>query len=704
MLPADALRAAELQRDEVDTVLVEGVRILDYKTKASSLGKLTEVLRDVPQSITTVMQQEMDDRAVTTMNDALRTVPGITLGAGETSWQGTNLFLRGFTTRNDMFLDGMRDFGYYYRDPFNNSSIEVLKGPASVLFGRGSTGGVIQQVSKPVILDSHASASLQFGTDATRRGTLDVGSSLPALGHTAGFRLNAMVHDGEVADRDGAKNQRWGVAPSLALGLGTPTRLHLNYFHQQDDSRPDYGLPWMAGRPAPVRRNNFYGFHSDYLDTTVDIGTLRVEHDFSDAVSIRNQVRYSRAERDFRITEPTVPAGTHADSPVENVTLTRLVFEGYSTDTLLQNQTDLTARFSTGGLQHTLVSGVEFSRDNPRPVYVSNSGLPTTNLAAPPRQDYSVDLSYPRLSAHTVAKGVGVYALDTIKFSDQWQAVLGARWDRLETEYRSTGYSPAGAVIATTSIDRTDEAPSYRAALVYKPTTAGTVYVGYGNSFNPSAEGIESMVSSGRALGQANRQLDPEENDTYELGAKWEFGGGQVLLSGALFRIEKSNARVPDPTLPGFNTLGGEQRVDGFEIELAGRVTTFWNLRAGYAYLDSEVVNSTPGGPVAGAPLTMTPEHTASVWNEFHLPRGFEVGVGALHVSSRLGQNTASAYLVAPGYTTVDMMAKYRVSPSVLLQVNVSNLTDEYYLDQLHPFHVIPGAGRTALASVRVRF
>jgi catecholate siderophore receptor len=704
MLPAHVQGAQSERNAPSDTVVVEGARVPDYKTESSSISKLTESVRDTPQAITTVMEQEMSDRAVSTMNDALRTVPGITLGAGETSWQGTNLFLRGFTTRNDMFLDGMRDFGYYYRDAFNNAGIEVLKGPASFLFGRGSTGGVIQQVSKPVVLDRHASASLQFGTDGTRRATLDVGDGFGALGESAGFRLNAMVHDGEVEDRDMAQNDRWGVAPSLALGLGTPTRMLLSHLHQKDDIRPDYGLPWMAGRPALVRRNNFYGFDSDYLDTTVDISTLRIEHDFSPTLSLKNQTRYSRAERSFRITEPTVPAGTPAGTPVENVTLTRIVFEGYSTDAMLQNQTDLVAQFSGGAVQHTLVTGVELSRDNPRPVYVSNSGLPTTNLANPPRQDYSVASSYPRLAARTVAEGVAVYALDTIKFNERWQATLGARWDRLDTEYRSIGYAPSGGVIATTSIDRTDEAPSYRAAIVYKPIEAATFYAGYGDSFNPSAEGIESMVSSGRALGQANQRLDPEESRTYELGAKWEMAGGQALLSGSIFRIEKTNARVPDPAVPGFNVLGGGQRVDGLELEIVGHIASFWNLRAGYAYLDSETAHATLSGEVHKVPLAMAPEHTASVWNDFLLPRGIELGLGAVHVSSRLGQNTASAYLIAPGYTTVDVMAKYRFTDHASLQVNVSNLTDKYYFDQLHPFHVIPGAGRTALASFQFQY
>ncbi len=709
LLPAPLpLHAAEARTaapgDTSDTVLVEGERIIDYRRETSSVSKLTEKLRDTPQAITSVTREEIDARATTAMNDALRSVPGITLGAGETSWQGTNLFLRGFTTRNDMFVDGMRDYGYYYRDPFNNSAIEVLKGPASILFGRGSTGGVIQQVSKTATRGEHRGASLLFGTDDSRRATIDIGGPARLLGDTAAVRVNAMVHESEVADRDGARSDRWGVAPTLSLGLGTPTRLRVSYLHQSDDIRPDYGLPWFAGRPARVARDNFYGFDSDYLDTDVDVVTALFEHDFSPTLSIRNQTRYSRARRDFRIAEPVIPAGTPATTPVEAITISRNVFEGYSTDSFAQNQTDLFVRFATGPFQHTLVTGLELGRERPNPVYVTNVGVPTTNLAHPERQVYSVAQSYPRLEAHTRADVIGVYVLDTIKFGEHWQAMLGARWDRFDSDYRSTGYSATGAVGATTNMQHVDELPSFRAGFVYKPVEQGTIYVSYGESFNPSAEGIESMVSSGRAVAQANLALDPEESRTYEIGVKWDVLDGAAMLSAAAFRIEKMNARVPDPVVPGFNTLGGGQRVDGFEVEVVGRVTERWVLRAGYTYLDSEVTRTTPGGPLLGAPLTMAPKNSASLWTEYAFTTELKMGLGVVNLSSRLAQNTPTSYLVAPGYTTVDAMAKYALTDHISLQLNVSNLTDEYYFDQLHPFHVIPGPGRTALLSMQLRY
>jgi len=707
VLPAQlhAQERGEAAKDtQRETVVIESSRVIDYAEETSSLRKLTQPLRDTPQAVTTVTRQEIDQRAVASMSDALRGVPGISLGAGETSWQGTNLFLRGFATRNDMFSDGMRDYGYYYRDPFNDSGIEVLKGPASILFGRGSTGGVIQQVSKSPFLGRHVSASLQVGSDDTRRATFDMGTPLPRLSETAAVRFNGMVHEGEVAKRDGAESHRWGVAPSLALGIGTPTRLRASYLHQSDDSRPDYGLPWLAGRPAPVKRSNFYGFESDYLDTDVDVATVRIEHDINPSLTLSNQIRHSSARRRFRISEPVIPAGTSPGAAPETVNVSRNVFEGYSTDRFTQNQTDLTSKFSSGGLGHTLVTGLEVGREEPNPVYITNVDPPTTNLANPQPQSYSVAQSYKRLAAHTRADTLGLYVLDTIRISERWQAMLGARWDRFKSNYRSTGYAPDGAEASFTDVSQTDAALSYRAALIYKPIDETTVYVSFGNSFNPSAEGIESMVSSGRAVAQANLDLDPEKSRTYELGAKWELPGGSALLSGSVFRIEKTNARVPDPLVPGFNSLDGEQRVDGVELELVGELARNWYVRAGYSYLDSEVTRSSPGGPLPGAPLTIAPRSAASLWSQFRLLPALDAGIGVVSISSRLAQNTPAAYLVAPAFTTVDAMLKYRVTSKLAVQANVSNLTDRYYFDQLHPFHVIPGAGRTGMLTLHMDF
>jgi catecholate siderophore receptor len=663
--------------------------------RAPALGKLTSPLVDTPQTITILTRQDLDDRGVNTLNDALRNVPGISLGAGETSFQGNNVILRGFTTRNDMFLDGMRDYGYYYRDPFNDESIEVLKGPASILFGRGSTGGVIHQVSKTPSQGAFTTATAVVGTDETRRFTADLNA--PVGG--AYLRLNAMAHQSTVADRDGGETRRWGLAPSVAFGLGGQTQFYLSYLHQAEDNIPDYGIPWFNGRPAAVDRANYYGFDTDYLDTRVNIATARVEHAVSDQIQVRSQLRYSHNTRKFRTSEGVVPAGVPVTTPLSAITLTRNEFTGFSTDEFLQNQTDMTARFATGSVRHTLVAGVELGREEPRPTYIFNTGVPTTNLANPPSQTYA-GTGYVRLRARTKANTAGLYALDTLVFSDALQAMLGVRWDQFKAHYRSTGFTPAGAVAAATDVEQADEAPSYRGALIYKPAPNASLYAGYSTSFNPSAEGIESLVSAGRSVAQANLNLGPEKSRTYEAGGKWSLAGGQVLLSGAAFKIEKTNVRIPNPTVPGFNALGGDQRVSGAEVEAVGRITAAWSVRAGYTYLDSKVSKTAPGGPVLGAPLTLTPKRSFTVWSTYALTPRFEIGGGALSMSSRLGQNTAAAYLTAPGFTTFDAMAKYALTPELDLQLNLYNLTDKLYYDQLHPFHIVPGAGRSALLTI----
>ena len=688
-------------KKELQKVTISGTQIRDLTRGRSSLQKLTQPLIDTPQSITTVPQKTLADQGVTNLNDALRMVPGISLGAGETSWQGNNLYLRGFTTRDDMFVDGQRDYGYYYRDPFDDERIEVLEGPSSILFGRGTTGGVINEVTKSPTLDPFASATATLGSAEMRRITADVDSPVSWLGASAAFRLNAMAHHSKTADRDGGESDRWGLAPSLALGLGTPTRFLLNYLHETDNEVPDYGVPWFHGHPAPVRRADFYGFASDYLDTVVDVVTMRFEQDFSDSLSLSSQARYSHDSRRFRTSEAVVPAGTSASTPIEDITVNRNEFGGSSTDTFAELQTNLVDRFDTGGISHALVSGFELGQESPKPTYITDVGVPGTSLASPPAQTYSVVDSYPALTASTVAKTTGLYTLDTMQWA-HWQLLAGVRWDRFAADYDSTKYSPQGTEIAYSHAYHPDDDFSYRGALVYTLGKRGSVYLAAGTSFDPSAEGIESLISSGRALTQSNENLDPEKNRSYELGTKLSFEN-RLLLTVSIFRLEKLNARVPDPSLPGFDTLGGDQKVDGAQIEAIGDLTAAWSIQASYSYLDSKVIRTEPGGPMLGAPLTTTPLNSSALWSEYRVSHRAVLGFGAVQASSRLGQDTASSYEVTPGYVVLDAMAKYALRPGTSLQLNLDNLANRVYYDQLHPFHVVPGAGFTVLLSLTVR-
>jgi len=629
-------------------------------------------------------------------------VPGITLGAGEFSWQGNNPNLRGFSSRNDMFLDGMRDFGSYPRDPFNVESIEVLQGPSSAIFGRGSTGGVINQSSKRPSLDSLTAVSVNTGSDATLRGTADVARPLPLWGDGAAFRINAVAHQADVAGRDIVQTQRYGFAPSLAFGLNGPTRVDVSYFHQTTDDIPDYGLPWFNGAPAAVPRQNFYGFDSDYLNTNADLFSVDVVHKHGDGLQVHGLVRDARYERESRLTEPLIPPAVPPTTPLDQITVTRNVFTGRSIEAMTQAQGDVTLRFATGAIEHALVTGLEFARESSAPWFGFGVGVPGTNLLNPtPHEPFTATSTAPRLIADTDANSLGVYALDTLKLGDAWQVVAGVRWDRFAVDYRADRFAVGGAPTGSEEIQRTDEEPSYRAAVVYKPRESGSVYLSWGTSFNPSAETL-SFITSGRALGINNAFLAPEENESFELGTKWDLLDNALALSTAVFRITKDNARVPDPNNPGFNMLAGEQRVDGVTVTVLGAIGR-WRLSGGYTHLDSEVVKSAAGAAPVGSPLANAPDDTFTAWAARAISSRFEIGVGARYVSDQLAQNVPPIKAVE-SYWALDAMGKYRVSQRLTLKLNLTNLTDEYYLDQLHPFHVVPGPGFTAMLAINATF
>jgi catecholate siderophore receptor len=658
--------------------------------------KYTEPLRDTPQSVSVVSQQLMQDQGVTTLRDTLRNVAGISLAAGEGGAQGDNLTIRGFTARNDIFNDGMRDFGSYYRDPFNLEEVEVLKGPSSVVFGRGTTGGVLNQASKTPQTNRFLRGDIDFGTDRTRRVTADLNQALPSLGNGAAFRLNLMGHDSDVAGRDVAENRRFGLAPSLALGLGSRTRLILSYFHQSQDDIPDYGIPWLLNGPAPVNRANYYGFEDgNYLRTNADIGTVRYEHDFEGSITIRNQARYANYQRDVRITEARVLGTVTPSTPLASILVNRGQIAVKSAETFLVNQFDATARARTGFVRHTIVSGVEAARETSDPTRPTFSNVPATSLLSPDTSQPFSGVSAITSRVHTGAKSVGAYLLDTMKLGEHWEFSGGVRWDRFDADYRQW-------VAPLSAFQRVDNMTSWRGAAVYKPCANGSIYFDYGTSFNPSAEAL--------SLSSSTSDLAPEKNRTFELGSKWDISSGRLALRGSLFRTEKTNAREPDPNNALLNVLAGSQRVQGMEFEATGRMTNHWQVMGSYALMDSRLTRSQYYTSAIGSRLANVPRNTFSLWNNIDLPWHFTLGGGGQFVDTRTASSTApidpatGLTKEVPSYWVFHAMARYPVAQHLDLQLNAFNLTNRYYYDQLHPGHIVPGPGRAVMMGARFKF
>ena len=661
---------------------------------AASTPKFTEPLLNTPQTIGVVSHQIVEQQGAATLRDALRNIAGISLAAGEGGSQGDNLTIRGFTARNDLFIDGMRDFGSYYRDPFNTQEIEVLQGPSSAAFGRGSTGGVVNQATKTPDLNRYMSAGMSFGTDLTRRGVIDLNVPIPKLGSGAAFRLNAMGHINDVAGRDVAKSRRDGIAPSLSLGLGTSTRLTLSYFHQNADDIPDYGIPWLFNGPAPVNRRNYYGLaKGNYLRTYDDIGTARLEHDVNSHITMRNQLRYANYARNVLITEPRVNNATPT-TPLTELTVTRNQLASNSTETFLDEQLDMSAHFETGKIRHNFVAGFEAGRETSNPTRPKFTAPDTSLLSPDPTQSL---FGNPTISSSVTdtAVSTGVYAVDTAKLGRHWELTGGVRFDRFSNDY-------AQRIAPFSSFHRVDTKPTWRGAISYHPVANGTLYFAAGTSFNPSAESL--------ALSAGSANLPPESNKSYEFGTKWSLAGGHLAVNSSWFRTTKENARETDPSNSLLVVLAGTQRVSGAEVDITGHINSRWDILSSYAYLDSRVVGSRFFPDAIGYPLANVPKNTFAFWSNYRLPKHFHFGIGSNYVSSRTASSTTpldpTTGLVkqVPGYWVFNAMVSHPVTEHIDLQVNAYNLANRYYYDQLHPGHIVLGPGRSVLAGIKFKF
>ena len=745
--------------DDAATVTVgvqarDTVSVTAAVSDSVTMDKFTEPLIDTPQSVSVVPQFVMKDEGLSTLRDTLRNVPGISLAAGEAGAQGDNLTIRGFTARNDIFLDGIRDFGSYYRDSFNYEQVEALEGPAGIQFGRGSTGGVVNQESKVPGEEKFVDVQAQFGTDLTRRLTADLNSPLDEhLGGTA-FRANVMADEGGVAGRDIAEIRRFGIAPSVSIGMNAKTSATLSYVHLSENDTPDYGLPWLFNGLAPGNRHSYFGFGDEnYLKTSDDILTLKVRHDFSPNLNVHMIARAANYPRQAQITEPQICSNASLSVPVGGVVsalptlaynsaltclytpetpaaqitqVNRNQIQTKSVEGILWDQLETSARFKTFGIRHDLVAGAEGGQETSNPIrysYTINkiNTVPETTLLNPNEAQPFGGTGYVTSIVHTKSKSVGLYFVDTAKLGRFFEVSGGVRWDRFDTDYNLQAPTPpAGGTVtaAVPPLSRLDEQPSYRGALVFKPSSRGSVYFDYGTSWDPDAESLSLSV------GLVNGNVAPEENKSYESGAKWSFLNERLLMEGAWFRTEKDNAHETSPTNSNEIVAAGNQLVKGVQFSVVGRLPEWMDLVAGYAYLNSDVIFSQFFPTAVGYPLANVPKQTFNLFVTHRLPGRFNGGVGSNYVASRTASSTVpyvptgfapnpngAGYVVTsvamkqvPGYWIFNAMLRRPLSEGFELQANVNNILNRYYIDLPHPSHLIPGAGASALIGVNFRF
>lgn len=651
------------------------VNVVAERQTAVASEKYSEPLRDVPQTITVVPRNLLESQGVTSLRDAVRNVTGLTVNAGEGgATPGDNFNIRGFSARSDVFVDGMRDAGGYSRETFNVEQIEVSKGPGSVYSGRGSTGGSINIVTKSPHLIEDYSGVLGAGSAQYARGTLDVNKPIGAIEGSA-FRLNAQVQNAGVASVDVIKNKSWGVSPSLAFGLGTPTQLSLSYFQAKQDNIPSYGVADATtnGPPAGVDTHKFYGLKDfDFEKVDAKQATAKLSHDFGNGMTLRNQTSWGSTDVQRLVSSALITKARRANSHITD-------------DQNLSNQTSLTTNFRTGGIEHAIASGVEATHEKSRfASYVLSTTLPSvTDLLNPnPNDKYTGTIKEGRPRRSAIANTLGAYAFDQMKLGAEWEVNLGLRWDSFSPQYRDS---------LERELPKNDSrALTWRGGLVYKPVERASFYVAYGTSFNPTGE-LLSLDSRG-TLG-----LDPEKNRSYEIGTKWELLGSRLLLTAAGFRTDKTNARIADPLDPSGTTiiLAGQQRVTGGEIGATGTLREGWTLFAGYAFLDGKILSGATN--TAGTVLPNTPKHSLNIWSTGKLPGNFEIGGGVRFVDDRL----RTAIQSVPAYWSYDADAAYTVSSQIQVRLNLINLTDATYFDSGR--YWVPAAGRSVKLSTSLK-
>ncbi len=660
--------------------------------------KLGGSVQNAPQSINVISAKTLQEESVTNLQDALKNVPGITLNVGEGTARGDSVNLRGFPAFNDFFLDGIRDAGNYTRDSFNLETLEVLKGPSALLFGRGSTGGVINQVTKAPGLTPIEDTTLQFGTNSQIRATGDL--DMP-IADAAAVRLNAMAERSEVTDRDNVFNRRWAFAPSVALGIGEPDSLTLSYMHQQENNRPDVGIPFLFGRPAPAPRNVDYGLTSDYFKTSVDVGTLKLRHDFSDDFSVTNTSRVGIYVFDNHRSSPNFGKEVLVpNQPLSTILVGRDDPASSGTQTNLTDQLDFHGHFDTGYITQDVTAGIELGRETndldrfTNPFNNNNNWVPETPLLNPNPQNSLPGIQPVSSLARTKADVEAGYITDTVHVGPYVDVIAGVRYDRFVSSFN--GYTLATKVSST--LARTDNVTSPRAAVVFKPSDNQSYYFSYGTSFDPSAEAL--------ALTAGTASLGPVKAKNYEVGAKTDWLDGTLSVTGAIFRTEVTNAQISDPARPGIVILAGNQRVDGLELGISGHITPDWEVLAGYTYLDPKTVGSlTPAN--VGKLLVNSTRTSFNLWTEYYIDENWEVGTGGNFLGRRYADlaNTASI----PSYFLWNGMVSYKINDRYSIQMNVTNILDRVYYDNSYfasnaENHVTPGAGRTFTFTARAHF
>ena len=682
-----------------------------YKIERLASDKYTAPLLDIPKSITVIPETVIEDLGAMSFRDIVRTQPGITLGTGEGGNAfGDRIFIRGFDARNDVYVDGLRDPGVTSREVFAVQQIEIVKGPSSSYGGRGTTGGSVSFVTKAPQKAGFEIFEATVGSDATKRITADINQP---LGQTVQVRLNGVFHDADVAGRDHVWTQRWGVAAAIAWQPTDEIDFGADYYHLSTEGLPDWGVPFDAAtqQPFDVPRGNFYGLTArDFSSTNVDIATLKFEARSGDFFKVDSKLRYGSNLNAYIASAPEKPVTSNPDPALWTVSANPK--NRNANAQTYANATDFRFNFATGSATHALVTGWELTREtvtNTPYAFASSEtvGAPivptipiTQNLWNPDAgQPWPLTRTLSGVSADTKVVSKAAYIVDTIDFSPKWQLSGGLRYDDYQLRFHQRNAN--GSIV---DLGNDSNFLNWNLGLVYKPVPAGTLYLSASTSSNPSGEQTDGSGASYGGISAATANLDPETNASFEAGVKWQVADNNLLLTAALFRTDKTNARVNDPVNGALQTLAGKQRVQGFELGISGNITPRWQIYGGYVHLDATILSSSNPAEVGGH-FPNIPDDSAALLSTYAVTDALTLGGQIAYTSERYGGTTVAGTATLPAYWRFDATARYRFNSQFEVQANLLNLTDKVYYDAVYrsatPFaYVAPG--RSLLVTLRI--
>lgn len=676
-----AVAAAIVQDNPKNEIVVTGSRLQnDYAAKASNAAKIDAPLRDIPQTIDVVPAAVLRDQRALSVQDALKNVPGVGFSTGD--GQRDQVSIRGFSAIADQFVDGFRDDALYFRDLSNVDRIEVIKGPAAVLYGRGSSGGLINRITRKPGVDV-TSGTLTFGSFDTKRAEADVGSA----GDLVSWRATSAIERSH-SYRDGQFLNRETIAPSLLLRPGTATEVLLQADYLRDKRLTDFGIPAFQGRPVDVDRDTYYGAanarEADYNRSRVLSQAASLNHRFSDALSFRNGLRHYSYDLDRRNTLPG-----SVNEATRRVSLNRSTV--HRDENGWSNQAELTHKFGLLGMRHTVLYGLEVARQVKDVTTISRNNIATVDLFNPVLPVVPVVLSNaPSADNRGIFTNTAFYIQDLVDLGHGLKLLAGARhdWFKQRTEQR---------IVTLPNVSRKDSELSPRAGLVFQPDDTQSYYVSWSRSFQPSGEAFSIAAN--------NADIAPEETTNREIGAKYTLLGGRLNFTASVFELERTGIKAASPAAPTVLIPIGTQRTRGFELTSAVDLASGWRAIGGYAYLDGRITRSIAvdaGQRIEGKRPTITPTHSANLFVTRSFGERFGVGAGANYVGKRYANPGNTVEL--PSYFTADAMAWTQLG-SVRLQANVTNVFDREYIVSAHgtsPNLNMPGAPRAVLLSARV--